>query len=123
MTPTYSLTLTTAERHELHRTWRGQFATRQCVALDFLLYALLRGKDPHAGFTPISNTRKLHHGMSAEQSYQHTLLAVSNMAGHRLSAKLRTLFPSTSSDRLGELVGGLWHSATAHYYGKKESAV
>lgn len=113
------LELSSDERRELYRAWREQVAKQQCSALDFLIYALLRGKDPHAGFAPIRNPLKLSNGMQAEQCYRSALLAASNMAGHLLSAKLRALFPTVSADRLGELVGAIWHEATTLYYGQK----
>lgn len=111
--------LTTEERRVLFRTWRELYATRKAVAVDFLIYALLRGRDPRAGFTPISNANKLSNGSQADQSYRSTLLAASNMAGHLMSARLRTLFPEASAERIAELVGAVWHAATEHYYGKK----
>lgn len=111
--------LTAEERAVLFRTWRELYATREATAFDFLLYALLRGKDPRAGFTPISNANKLSNGSTADQSYRSALLAASNMAGHVLSPKLRTLFPDMTAERNAELVGAIWHSATTHYYGKK----
>jgi hypothetical protein len=111
--------LATEERAVLFRTWRELYAKREAHTFDFLLYALLRGKDPRAGFTPISNANKLNNGSQADQSYRSTLLAASNIAGHVLSAKLRTLFPDATPERLAELVGAIWHSATTHFYGKK----
>lgn len=109
------------ERAVLFRTWRELYATREATAFDFLLYALLRGKDPRAGFTPISNANKLSNGSTADQSYRSNLLAASNMAGHRMSEKLRKLFPDMSAERNAELVGAVWHAATTHFYGKKEA--
>lgn len=113
--------LSAEERSVLFRTWRELYATREANAFDFLLYALLRGKDPRAGFTPISNTNKLSNGSTADQSYRGTLLAASNMAGHVMSGKLRKLFPDMTAERNAELVGAVCHAATIHFYGKKEA--
>jgi len=113
--------LTTEESRVLFRTWRELYASREASAFDFLLYALLRGKDPRTGFTPISNANKLNNGSTSDQSYRSTLLAASNMAGHLMSAKLRVLFPDASAERIAELVGAVWHAATTHFYSKKEA--
>lgn len=118
-TTTTNFILTSEERAVLFRTWRELYATREATAFDFLLYALLRDKDPRAGFTPISNANKLSNGSQADQSYRSTLLAASNIAGHVLSPKLRPLFPDATPERLAELVGAIWHAATTHYYGAK----
>lgn len=118
-TTTYHTLISAEERAALAATWRTLYATRHAATFDFLLYALLRGKDPRSGFTPISNPRKLANGCTAEQSYRTTLLAASNIAGHRLSEKLSVLFPSMAADRKAQLCGGIWHAATELYYGKK----
>ena len=121
MTTITNSILTSEERRALFSTWRSLYASGNAVALDFLIYALLRGKDPRAGFTPISNTNQLNNGSTADQCYKSTLLTASNMAGHRMSEKVRTLFPGMSAERNAEVVGAIWNAATALYYGKKEA--
>lgn len=113
--------LTTEERAVLSRTWREFYAAGPAEAFDFLLYALLRDKDPSRGFTPISNKNKLNNGSTADQCYRRTLLTASNIAGHRLSPKLRKLFPDMTAERSAELIGAIWAAATVLYYGKKEA--
>lgn len=106
--------LTAEERCELFRTWREFYATRKGAADDFILYALLRGKDPKAGFTAITNPRKLENGAQAEGGWRAAIGALDNayMDGRRLQAKLRQLFPAATDARYSELSRAIGEATT-----------
>lgn len=99
-TPVAVSLLTTEEHRALLRAWPAIHASREAQAADFLLYALLRGKDPRAGFTPICNPVKLANGQLAWGGFQSALLRLVNQ---RAVAHLTRVLPGASKERLQDL--------------------
>lgn len=99
-TPVAISLLSTEEHRALLRAWPAIHASREAQAADFLLYALLRGKDPRAGFTPIRNPVKLANGQQAWGGFRSALLLLVNQ---RAVPRLARLLPDASKERLQDL--------------------
>lgn len=99
-TPVAASLLTTEEHRALLSAWPAIHASRDAQAADFLLYALLRNKDPLAGFTPICNPVKLANGQQAWGGFRSALSLLSNQ---RAAPRLARLLPDASQERLQDL--------------------
>lgn len=112
-------TLSVEERRALRQTWSAFHARREAQAEDFILYAILRDKDPMAGFTPISNACKLNNGFTADQGYRQALRALCCMSAACLDAKFKALLPEASAERRAELAQAVGRAATELRTSKK----
>lgn len=68
--------------HAEYKAYQARFKalahSRKLTAADMLLHAILMGKDPKCGFTPITNAKKLANGAQADLAYmlaRHALMA------------------------------------------------
>lgn len=111
--------LAVEERRALRQTWSAYHALREAQAEDFILYAVLRGTNPMAGFTPISNTCKLANGFIADQGYRQALQMLCSLSSARLTNKLKALLPEALAERLAELASAATQAASALRSGKK----
>lgn len=75
-TQTQSELISRDERRAFEAAWRAYVATRTANAPAFLLQALIRGRDPKRGFTPVTNTAKLANGQWAWQGYEGALFSL-----------------------------------------------
>jgi hypothetical protein len=74
------------ERRAFEAAWSAYVATRAATAPAFLLQALIRGRDPKRGFTPVTNAAKLANGQWAWQGYESALFSLRYNPGHYLQA-------------------------------------
>lgn len=65
--------LSRTERREFDAAWRKYCAGRAMPPAALILQALLRGRNPRAGFSPITNATKLANGQRAWQGYDGAL--------------------------------------------------
>lgn len=68
--------------HAEYKAYKARFKalahSRKLAAADMLLHAILLGKDPKCGFTPITNAKKLANGAQADLAFiraRHALMA------------------------------------------------
>jgi len=74
------------ERRAFDAAWLAYLATRTASAPAFLLQAILRGRDPKRGFTPVTNAAKLANGQWAWQGYERALFSLHYNPRHYLQA-------------------------------------
>jgi len=97
MNYTPSFFLTRQERQQFESAWRVQVAQRELRAPSFLLQALLRGRDPLRGFSPVTNANKLGNGQHAWQGYREALAQLHAQPGWHLNK----LWPQLMGESLG----------------------
>lgn len=90
--PTLTRILSREEHLSFKDAWRTQFAAGRMTAADFILHAVLCGRDPQAGFSPVTNSTKLANGQRAWQGYDEALRSL-RVKGY-LALRLPTLCPS-----------------------------
>lgn len=88
-TQTQSELISRDERRAFQAAWRTYVATRTASAPAFLLQAIIRGRDPKRGFTPVTNTAKLANGQWAWQGYEAALFSLRYNPAHHL----QTIWP------------------------------
>jgi hypothetical protein len=91
------------ERRTFEADWRAYVATREASAPAFLLQALIRGRDPKRGFTPVTNTAKLANGQWAWQGHEAALFSLRYNPSHFL----RTIWPSLDAARFDAILSEL----------------
>jgi hypothetical protein len=91
------------ERRAFEADWRAFVATREASAPAFLLQALIRGRDPKRGFTPVTNAAKLANGQWAWQGYESALFSLRYNPSHFL----RAIWPSLDATRFEAILAEL----------------
>lgn len=90
--------LTADERLTLDANWRTQH--RHAYASQLIVLAVLRGRNPASGFTPITRPTKLANGQKAWDA----LWSAQSSARRNLPNLIQQLLPSLSAARVAELV-------------------
>lgn len=85
------------ERRAFETAWRAYVATCKADAPAFILQAILRGRDPKRGFTPVTNAVKLANGQFAWQGYTAALSQLRGLLGNYV----HTIWP----DLMGQGIG------------------
>jgi len=85
------------ERRQLEAAWRARLHQGDLEPTAFALYALLRGKAPLRGFSPVSNPAKLANGYTPYQSCARALQRLHANAGWHLPR----LWPELKEGSLG----------------------
>ncbi len=91
------------ERRTFESDWRAYVATCEADAPAFLLQALIRGRDPKRGFTPVTNAAKLGNGQWAWQGYEGALFRLRYNPSHFL----RAIWPSLGATRFDAILSDL----------------
>ncbi|GBG14328.1 metal transporter [Novimethylophilus kurashikiensis] len=99
--------LTSDERRTLTAAWSAFHASGEARAEDFILYAILRGKNPKTGFTRITNPKKLANGLREFGGYQHALDMLGRAYKGPLTRKLALCFPGLRGERFNELLDAI----------------
>lgn len=92
-----SFILSFDERRRLEAAWLARLRQDGLEPTAFVLYALLRGKEPLRGFSPVTNPTKLANGQTPYQSYARALQRLHTNAGWHLSQ----LWPELKDGQLG----------------------
>lgn len=79
-----SFILSFDERCQLEAAWRERLRQGDLEPTAFFLYALLRGRDPLRGFSPVRNPAKLANGHTPHQSCARALQRLQANAGWHL---------------------------------------
>ena len=85
------------ERRAFDAAWMAYVGTGKADAPTFILQALLRGRDPKRGFSPITNGTKLANGQTAWQGYRQALAALR----WRLGSYVASVWPDLMGKGLG----------------------
>ncbi|KVP96941.1 hypothetical protein WJ97_14060 [Burkholderia ubonensis] len=85
------------ERRAFEAAWRAYVATGKADAAAFILQAILRGRNPKLGFTPVTNAVKLANGQFAWQGYS---AALSQLRG-QLGSYVHAIWPELMGKGLG----------------------
>lgn len=85
------------ERRAFEAAWIAYVGTGKADAPTFILQALLRGRDPKRGFSPITNGTKLANGQTAWQGYRHALAELR----WRLGSYVAAVWPDLMGKGLG----------------------
>jgi hypothetical protein len=83
-TETQSELISRDERRAFEAAWRAYVAAGTANAPAYLLQAIIRGRDPKRGFTPVSNQLKLANGQWAWQGYEGALFSLRYNPAHHL---------------------------------------
>lgn len=96
-TQTQNLLSSRDERRAFEAAWRGYVAAGKADAPAFILQAILRGRDPKRGFTPVTNAVKLANGQSAWQGYTAALSQLRGLLGNYV----HTIWPELMGKGIG----------------------
>lgn len=85
------------ERRTFDAAWIAYVGTGKATAPAFILQAILRGRDPKRGFSPITNGTKLANGQTAWQGYRQAL----GELRWRLGSYVADVWPDLMGNGLG----------------------
>lgn len=94
---TQTLITSKDEHFAFESAWREFIALKKADSAAFVLQALLRGRDPRKGFTPISNTHKLANGQRPMEGYWHAVSLLSD----RLGYYVQKVWPQLMEEEVG----------------------